>query len=98
MEERVIRVVNHACPHCGHVMDSVIAAFPDDNDKVPGVGDITLCIKCAAILVFKPDLGVRRITVKEMKEIVDGDTELFDKLMRAVVAIMVINKKAERSK
>lgn len=48
------RVPESPCPSCGHVMNG--ATDPDDLDAVPVPGDATVCINCAALLVFGPEL------------------------------------------
>lgn len=48
------RVPESPCPNCGHVMNG--ATDPEDEDAVPVPGDATVCIDCAALLVFGPEL------------------------------------------
>lgn len=47
------------CPWCGHKLDSAMAADPADPDATPSPGDATVCISCAQILVFTPELTLR---------------------------------------
>jgi hypothetical protein len=41
------------CPCCGYELDAATAAFEDVR---PAQGDLTVCIKCAALLEFTHDM------------------------------------------
>jgi hypothetical protein len=42
------------CPNCGYGLDAATAAFEDVRPKP---GDLTVCIKCAALLEFTDGMG-----------------------------------------
>ena len=41
------------CPSCGYEMDAATAAFEDVRPKP---GDVSVCLKCAALLEFAEDM------------------------------------------
>lgn len=51
------------CPYCGKVND--LASSFKGKEK-PEPGDISICIKCAGILVFDEELRIRRPTDSEL--------------------------------
>lgn len=53
------------CPTCEHVLEAATGITTDD---APKPGDVTLCIYCAAILVFTDDLRVRLPKEEESNE------------------------------
>lgn len=52
------------CPVCGSASGAV-TCVTQPADKIPKAGDLTLCIKCAAPLVFTENLGRRLLTHAE---------------------------------
>lgn len=72
------------CPSCGKNLD---IATSIDGDFKPRVGDLTVCIKCAAFLVFGEDFSLRLITPEEMGGLED-DTRIT--LLRTRKAIKTI--------
>jgi len=50
------------CPWCGHKLDCATAL---EKGAKPRRGDITLCIQCGKLMVFKKDLTVRKPTSDE---------------------------------
>ncbi len=58
------------CPSCGHKLDGVAAC--GEHDATPKVGDVTVCIACNGILVFKVvkprSVILRKATPEELQE------------------------------
>ena len=53
------------CPACGKFVDTAAALIREHMDTSPG--DVSICAYCGEILVFAPDLSLRKM----------GPTELF---------------------
>lgn len=60
------------CPKCGKLLDAATSAT--GGVTPPRSGDLTVCIQCAAALVFTDDLRLRLMTGEEMR---DAPKELF---------------------
>lgn len=46
------------CPNCGYLLDAATAA--SDPTARPCIGDVTVCINCACLLIFSDNNGVVR--------------------------------------
>ncbi len=62
------------CPRCGIVLDTSRPA-EGSIDRGPVAGDISICWSCTAIMVFRDDRTLRRITVEELSRLDDEDHE-----------------------
>jgi hypothetical protein len=51
------------CPHCDHRID---AATGIDDDKPPRVGDFSICINCATVLVFREGMRPAKASVEDL--------------------------------
>lgn len=58
-------VTPNRCPNCTHILEEATGVTTDD---APKPGDVTLCIYCAAVLVFTDDMMVRLPTEEESNE------------------------------
>ena len=56
-----------ACQNCGARLDCATSVKFDGS--APVEGDITLCIKCGAAMIFKKDLSLRAATMKDLAQI-----------------------------
>lgn len=59
------------CPNCGYGMDAATAAFEDVR---PEPGDLSVCIKCAALLEFTHDMkfapaDTRRLSLDTLEQL-----------------------------
>ena len=70
-----------ACPMCNHQLD---AATCTTGDHKPAPGDLTVCIECATILEFDPDLSVRVVGPSVLAAL-DDDTRAHLALVRAAI-------------
>lgn len=57
-------VPDAACPRCQHRVNRVSELVEDDPERRPSrpkPGDVTLCIRCGAVLRFTLDLGLAEL-------------------------------------
>jgi hypothetical protein len=52
------------CPYCSHKVESAINEF--DEEVLPTVGDITLCIKCGEVSEFNEEMQLIKFNVSRM--------------------------------
>jgi hypothetical protein len=50
------RVPDNRCPLCGHNLDGATGI---DHDRRPKENDIGVCISCASVLVYGPELKLK---------------------------------------
>jgi hypothetical protein len=72
------------CPACGHHFTH--AAPADDSTTAPEPGDITVCIRCASLMVFGDDMRLRLPTPAE-----DAECRAMSDVMEATQAIRDLN-------
>ena len=53
------------CPWCGTDLDRAASV---ESDSRLEAGDVTVCLRCAGVLVFTNDLAVRKATGEELRE------------------------------
>ena len=73
------------CPGCNYRFDRATSTF--DDQVRPKPGDITICIKCATVLIFNGDMSARLATDGDLREL-DAVTLL--EIFRARTAIRFI--------
>lgn len=67
------------CPKCGYTFD---AATKLEGDKgIPESGDLTVCIGCASMLEFGPDL---KLSIVELCELPEDVQAKLKKVLRAM--------------
>jgi len=76
------------CLHCGKILD--MAGSPDGSpiDR-PSDGDITVCIRCGAVMAFDGEGKVRGMTDEEIAT-VTRDAELMSSIARTVRSIRIV--------
>lgn len=81
------------CPSCGGRIDAATAAVsPDDGSTpTPEPGDITFCIYCAEILLFKEDMTVRTATKADLEPL-DIPTQMRLLLIQETVRSMAAKR------
>lgn len=81
----VALVPESRCLNCGHAMNAVGTA--DLNDiALPSPGDVTVCIRCGAVMMLDENLRLRGMSDAEMDELV-ADTEWMGQIAKMVRAI-----------
>lgn len=83
MRYRISRTPAALCPACGYQVDAASSLEGDDR---PGPGDISLCLRCAAILEFGADLRPVAASAETLASLVPEHRALIG---RARVAILV---------
>jgi len=53
------------CPVCSSELDRATEAGSVDGDA-PKSGDISVCLYCSSVLIFKDDLGIRLVKQEEI--------------------------------
>jgi hypothetical protein len=59
-----VRTPPQLCLECGHFLD---AASSYGKTRIPQPGDVTLCIRCAHVMVFTDTLTLREPTQEEAR-------------------------------
>lgn len=78
------------CPYCGHNLDAAMSGNPKNPDAVPKPGDVSVCISCASVLVFKPDLTLRG-------ELYPGEVPINEVIRRAQQAVRMLDRRKMRN-
>jgi len=55
------------CPSCRHEMHQAMST--NNQSTPPEPGDVTICIRCAALLKFNSTMGVRLLRRAEMRRL-----------------------------
>lgn len=51
------------CPNCDHLLNSATAV---ENGEKPKANSLTVCIYCAAVLVYGDDFALRKVTDEDL--------------------------------
>ena len=62
------RLAPKLCPYCEYNLDAATAS-PRNPHAVPMPGDVTVCARCANVLIFDDSVRPRRPTVPELTEV-----------------------------
>ncbi len=95
------------CPSCGVKLNSATMADAKAGRKAPGPGDFSVCIGCAQVLRYEPDMTVRNALPEELTAELDLPSrrlihralrvitdELLGAQYRRQLETMLANKKA----
>lgn len=63
------RLINVVCPNCNAQLDD--ATNLDDESLRPKPGDVSCCIKCAAVLEYQDDMTLRVLSSDELLDLPD---------------------------
>jgi hypothetical protein len=88
MTPDIIRVPESACLNCGHLLNALGTGDLNVEAK-PEPGDVTVCIKCGAVMKLDQDLRPRGMSDQEMDELV-ADREWMDEVARVVQTVHFI--------
>lgn len=81
-----------SCPTCGYVMDRATNATEESG--FPDPGDFSVCLQCAAVLVFDANLMPMLASTADLATLEEGEREA---LARAVKAVCwVISERLEK--
>lgn len=59
------RVPESSCPHCKNKLD----AATHEYEKAPRPGDVSVCLKCAGINIYRDDLTLRAATGADLDKL-----------------------------
>ncbi len=59
------------CPSCGYRSDRAISTTPESPPLRPG--DISVCVNCSCLNIFKDDLTLRKATEAEIVSMMEDD-------------------------
>lgn len=76
------------CPCCGYATDSA-STLDGARGRAPSPGDFSLCLRCSAILVYGPDLGLLRAPDAALAELAREQPDDHRLLLRARAANLV---------
>jgi hypothetical protein len=79
------------CLGCGHKFDA--GANPDNDQDLPGPGDVTVCLKCGAVMKYADDMTVRGMTDAEIDELTN-DMEWMGQIARVVGRVNMVRHSA----
>lgn len=76
-------VTPNRCPHCEHILEGATGVT---TQNAPKPGDVTLCIYCAAVLVFQDDMRVRLPVEEEANEFAsNGELMKMQKIVKLAI-------------
>lgn len=90
MDKEPLRVPEHPCPRCKHPLDSA-TPVNDVLHPAPVPGDASVCINCAAPLVFNDDMSVRAMSNKDLA---NYDMSAKREIYMAMMAVLAMKKLA----
>lgn len=79
------------CAACGHALDAATCTYGDATR--PNPGDISVCIHCAEISVYTPDMTLRAASVTDLLHLDEAIHRQIEKAQWAIRAA-----RSERSK
>lgn len=60
------------CPNCGTALDEVTSMTGSER-KRPREGDLSICMNCGALLVFRSDLSMARARSSDLGDVTAED-------------------------
>ena len=77
MGSDVHRIPESACLGCGYKIDA--SGSPDGRPtKGPQPGNLSICLRCGAVMAYAEDLSLRPLTDDEVREISQDDDAMRD--------------------
>lgn len=64
------------CPTCQHPMDAATRMLGQER---PRPGDLSVCLKCAEVLVFQPDMSMRLALLNDLIDLPKSEARALDK-------------------
>lgn len=77
-----IRTPACQCPKCDCTIDAATSA--DNTQSVPEEGDVSVCINCASMLIFKEDMTMRLMSKDEFMNLPQDITIMLVKMVSKV--------------
>lgn len=73
------------CPKCNSKLDGAKAAGNDET-VLPSSGDITMCLHCGLFLKFDETLGIKSLSLDDLRIIEKTQPELLTAMVRMIYA------------
>jgi hypothetical protein len=89
MDWPVTRLPETRCPACNV---DISAASDPRNERSPKANDYSLCIHCAAVLIFNDDLTLRIATANDMAEMSDDGHASIGRYQQAILMMNAMKK------
>lgn len=67
-DPRCVRMPETRCPRCGATFDAASDEW-NEHPRGPRAGDMTICVYCAAVLVFEEQLALRLFTDADLERL-----------------------------
>jgi hypothetical protein len=83
-EPGIVKFKESPCLECGAKLNA--AGSPEHRGALPNPGELLICIKCGAVMMFADDLTPRGMTEAEM-DALTADAETMDELARTVARV-----------
>lgn len=70
------------CPICGYMFDA--ASHPIDENATPKPGDLSLCLKCGELMVFKADMTLVQAGFKDVMDLKTKEFMLLSRTQKLI--------------
>ncbi len=80
---RTLRMPGTSCPWCNHTLDAC-STFGLDS---PNAGDLSVCVKCAGLLIFDKQLIAQKLEPAQLLEIATEDYVAYQSVISLQSAI-----------
>lgn len=77
-------MIKQYCPKCGKIFDAHTFLEKNVDNTKPRPGDVTVCIGCTEILVFKKNLSLEKLSLEKLDELDSDIIQCLDKVIRAI--------------
>lgn len=77
------------CPECQQILNR--ASNAGESTDQPQTGDVSICIKCGALLRFRDNMRVTKCNAEDMKELASADPEIIFHMLKAQALIKNMN-------
>jgi hypothetical protein len=92
-----VRLEEQPCPVCGHRLDAA-TVLTDPGKVMPVVGDLTVCVGCASILIFADGMRLEKPSAETLREMRRAQPDEFDTLLRVkTAALMAVEQRRRRN-
>lgn len=80
MKHQEVSVPESACPVCYRVHDRATGLL---EDATPSPGDLSICVRCGAILEYNEDLHLGCVDQKKLQQLEQESAKTYKALMKA---------------
>lgn len=83
------------CPFCGYRANAAAQVNCPDKKMLPRPGDLTLCLCCAEVSIFRDDLRPRKIMPEEMAELSPANLDVINQYKAAHALVVTPERQKE---